>query len=297
MSKLAARIDAYEKLMRLDRPIGILLLLWPTLWALWLAHRAVPPFAVFLIFLTGTVLMRSGGCAVNDFADRDFDSKVERTRNRPLATGAIRPWEALAVAAACAAIAFGLVLFLNALTIELSFVALALALAYPFLKRFFWMPQAWLGIAFGFGIPMAFAALTRALPPLAWVLLAANVLWTIAYDTEYAMVDRDDDMRLGLRTSAILFGRLDVAAVMACYALFIAILAGVGAWQGYGLAYYAGVAVAAAICAWHYVLIRGRTREGCFRAFLGNNWVGLALFAGIVADNQPLAGFAAWLPR
>ncbi|HXF78187.1 MAG TPA: 4-hydroxybenzoate octaprenyltransferase [Usitatibacter sp.] len=297
MSKLAARIDAYEKLMRLDRPIGILLLLWPTLWALWLAHRAVPPFAVFLIFLTGTVLMRSGGCAVNDFADRDFDSKVERTRNRPLATGAIRPWEALAVAAACAAIAFGLVLFLNALTIELSFVALALALAYPFLKRFFWMPQAWLGIAFGFGIPMAFAALTRALPPLAWVLLAANVLWTIAYDTEYAMVDRDDDMRLGLRTSAILFGRLDVAAVMACYALFIAILAGVGAWQGYGLAYYAGVAVAAAICAWHYVLIRGRTREGCFKAFLGNNWVGLALFAGIVADNQPLAGFAAWLPR
>lgn len=297
MSKLAARIDAYEKLMRLDRPIGILLLLWPTLWALWLAHRAVPPFAVFLIFLTGTVLMRSGGCAVNDFADRDFDSKVERTRNRPLATGAIRPWEALAVAAACAAIAFGLVLFLNALTIELSFVALALALAYPFLKRFFWMPQAWLGIAFGFGIPMAFAALTGALPPLAWVLLAANVLWTIAYDTEYAMVDRDDDMRLGLRTSAILFGRLDVAAVMACYALFIAILAGVGAWQGYGLAYYAGVAVAAAICAWHYVLIRGRTREGCFRAFLGNNWVGLALYAGIVADNQPLAGFAAWLPR
>ena len=296
MRALAARINAYEKLMRLDRPIGILLLLWPTLWALWLAHRSVPPFAVFLIFLTGTVLMRSGGCAVNDFADREFDAKVERTRLRPLATGAIAPWEALAVAAACAAIAFGLVLFLNSLTVELSFAALAVAVVYPFLKRFFWMPQAWLGLAFGFGIPMAFAALTRTVPPLAWALLAANILWTIAYDTEYAMVDRDDDVKLGLRTSAILFGRHDVLAVMACYAAFIATLAGIGAWQQYGIAYYAGVAVAAAICAWHYALIRGRTREGCFKAFLGNNWVGLAVFAGILADNNP-AGFAAWLPK
>lgn len=297
MSPIAARIDAYEKLMRLDRPIGILLLLWPTLWALWLAHRAVPPFAVFLIFLTGTVLMRSGGCAVNDFADREFDAKVERTRARPLATGAIHPWEALAVAAACAAIAFGLVLFLNTLTVELSFAALAVAVIYPFLKRVFWMPQAWLGIAFGFGIPMAFAALTNSVPPLGWTLLAANIFWTIAYDTEYAMVDRDDDVRLGLRTSAILFGRFDVAAVMACYAAFVAILVGVGAWQRYGIAYYAGIAVAAAICVWHYVLIRGRTREGCFKAFLGNNWVGLAVFAGILVDNNPIAGFAAWLPK
>ena len=296
MRAFAVRINAYEKLMRLDRPIGILLLLWPTLWALWLAHRSVPPFAVFLIFLTGTVLMRSGGCAVNDFADRDFDAKVERTRLRPLATGAIAPWEALAVAAACAAIAFGLVLFLNSLTVELSFVALAVAVVYPFLKRFFWMPQAWLGLAFGFGIPMAFAALTRTVPPLAWALLAANILWTIAYDTEYAMVDRDDDVKLGLHTSAILFGRYDVSAVMACYAAFIAILAGIGAWQRYGIAYYAGVAVAAAICAWHYRLIRGRTREGCFKAFLGNNWVGLAVFAGILADSNP-AGFTAWLPK
>ena len=294
MSPFAARIDAYEKLMRLDRPIGILLLLWPTLWALWLANRAVPPPAVFLIFLTGTVLMRSAGCAVNDFADRDFDSKVERTRARPLATGAIRPWEALAVAAVCAAFAFGLVLFLDGLAIALSFAALAVAVIYPFLKRFFWMPQAWLGIAFGFGIPMAFAALTKAVPPLAWALLAANILWTIAYDTEYAMVDRDDDVKLGLRTSAILFGRLDVAAVMACYAAFIALLAGIGAWQRYGIAYYVGVGVAAAICAWHYLLIRRRTREGCFKAFLGNNWVGLAVFAGILADNRPLAGFEAW---
>jgi 4-hydroxybenzoate polyprenyltransferase len=297
MSAIAARIDAYEKLMRLDRPIGILLLLWPTLWALWLAHRAVPPFPVFLIFLTGTVLMRSGGCAVNDFADREFDAKVERTRARPLATGAIRPWEALAVAAACAAMAFGLVLFLNALTIELSFAALAVAVVYPFLKRVFWMPQAWLGIAFGFGIPMAFAALAGSVPPLGWTLLAANVLWTIAYDTEYAMVDRDDDVKLGLRTSAILFGRFDVAAVMACYAAFVAILVAIGAWQGYGIPYYVGVAVAAAICAWHYVLIRERTRDGCFRAFLGNNWVGLAVFAGILVDSNPVAGFTAWLPK
>jgi len=297
MSPLAARINAYEKLMRLDRPIGILLLLWPTLWALWLAHRTVPPFAVFLIFLTGTVLMRSSGCAVNDFADREFDAKVERTRLRPLATGAIAPWEALAVAAVCAAIAFGLVLFLNSLTVELSFVALAVAVIYPFLKRVFWMPQAWLGIAFGFGIPMAFAALTKTVPPVGWALLAANILWTIAYDTEYAMVDRDDDVKLGLRTSAILFGRYDVLAVMACYAAFIATLAAIGAWQRYGIAYYAGVAVAAAICAWHYMLIRGRTREGCFKAFLGNNWVGLAVFAGILADNNPIAGFTAWLPK
>lgn len=297
MNAIAARIDAYEKLMRLDRPIGILLLLWPTLWALWLAQRAVPPLGVFLVFFTGTVLMRSGGCALNDFADRKFDAQVERTSKRPLATGAIEPWEALAVAAACAAIAFGLVLFLNDLTIGLSFAAVAVAVVYPFLKRFFWMPQAWLGLAFGFGIPMAFAALTGSLPPLAWALLAANILWTIAYDTEYAMVDRDDDMKLGLRTSAILFGRHDVAAVMACYAAFLATLAGIGAWQGYGIAYYAGLGVAAAICAWHYTLIGSRSREGCFKAFLGNNWVGAAIFAGILADNQALAGFSAWFPK
>jgi len=297
MNAIAARIDAYEKLMRLDRPIGILLLLWPTLWALWLAHRGVPPLGMFLIFFTGTVLMRSGGCAVNDFADRGFDAQVERTRGRPLAAGTIRPWEALAVGAACAAMAFALVLFLNGLTIALSFAALAVAVIYPFLKRFFWMPQAWLGIAFGFGIPMAFAALTDSVPPLAWALLAANILWTIAYDTEYAMVDRDDDVKLGLRTSAILFGRQDVAAVMACYAAFLAVMAAIGAWQDYGIAYYAGLAIAAAICAWHYTLIRGRTREGCFKAFLGNNWVGAAIFAGILADNQPLAGLSAWIPK
>ena len=293
---IAQRIDAYEKLMRLHRPIGTLLLLWPTLWALWLAHRGVPSFPVFLIFFTGTALMRSGGCAVNDFADRNFDARVERTRERPLATSAIEPWEALVIAAICAALAFAVVVRLNKLTIELSIVALAVAVIYPFLKRFFWMPQAWLGLAFGFGIPMGFAALTNSVPPLAYALLAANILWTIAYDTEYAMVDRNDDVSLGIRTSAILFGRYDVTAVMGCYTAFLATMVGIGVWQRYGIAYYAGLVVAAAIIAWHYTLVRGRTREGCFRAFNNNNWVGAAVFAGIFADNNP-AAILAWWPH
>jgi 4-hydroxybenzoate polyprenyltransferase len=279
------RLDAYEKLVRLDKPIGILLLLWPTLWALWLARHAAPDPWVLWIFLLGTVLMRSAGCAVNDFADRRFDAEVARTRDRPLARGAIRPWEALAVGAALALAAFGLVLQLNRLTVALSFAALAIAVIYPFTKRFFWMPQAWLGVAFGFGIPMAFAAELGYLPPLAWVLLGANIAWTIAYDTEYAMVDRDDDLRIGIRTSAILFGRLDVAAVMACYALFLATLVAIGVWQGLAWPYYAGLAAAVGIAGYHYTLIRTRTREGCFKAFLHNNWLGLAVFAGIVAET------------
>ncbi|HUQ28165.1 MAG TPA: 4-hydroxybenzoate octaprenyltransferase [Usitatibacter sp.] len=282
---LRARLDAYEKLVRLDKPIGILLLLWPTLWALWLAERAIPDMVVLWIFLLGTVVMRSAGCAVNDFADRKFDSQVARTRDRPLARGAIAPWEALAVAAVLALGAFGLVLFLNRLTVMLSVLGLAIAVIYPFTKRFFSMPQAWLGIAFGFGIPMAFAALTGRVPPLAWALLAANVAWTIAYDTEYAMVDRDDDLRIGIRTSAILFGRHDVAAVMACYALFLLVMAAIGVWQGYGLAYFAGLAAAAAIALHHYRLIRARDRQQCFKAFLHNNWLGLAVFIGIAADT------------
>jgi 4-hydroxybenzoate polyprenyltransferase len=287
MRALAARLDAYERLVRLDRPIGILLLLWPTLWALWLARHAMPPPAVLWIFMLGTALMRSAGCAVNDWADRDFDREVKRTRERPLAAGEIRPAEALAVAAVLAACAFLLILPHNGLTIRLSFLALAVALIYPFTKRFFWMPQAWLGIAFGFGIPMAFAALTGTVPLLGWALLAANIFWTIAYDTEYAMVDRDDDLKIGMRTSAIFFGRYDVAAVMACYALFVAILAAIGWWQGYGGFYYAGLLGAAAIALSHYPMIRARTREGCFRAFRHNNWVGAAVFAGIVADATP----------
>ncbi|MGE5615288.1 MAG: 4-hydroxybenzoate octaprenyltransferase [Bacillota bacterium] len=287
LGAIARRLDANERLVRLDRPIGILLLLWPTLWALWLARHAMPPPVVLWIFVLGTVLMRSAGCALNDWADRGFDPHVERTRARPLAAGEIRPGEALAVAAVLALCAFLLIVRFNRLTIVLSFVALAVASIYPFTKRFFWMPQAFLGIAFGFGIPMAFAALDARLPPLCWALLAANVFWTIAYDTEYAMVDRDDDLKVGMRTSAILFGRYDVAAVMGCYAMFVAILLAIGGWQGYGVDYFAGVVGAAAIAFSHYRMIRERTREGCFRAFRHNNWVGAAVFAGLVVDAFP----------
>ena len=284
-ASLWARLDAYEKLVRLDKPIGILLLLWPTLWALWLAAPGLPNPWILWIFVLGTVLMRSAGCAVNDWADRDFDREVERTRDRPLAAGRIRPWEALALAAALAAAAFALVAFLNRRTILLSVAALAIAVVYPFTKRFFALPQAWLGIAFGFGVPMAFAAQQDAVPPLAWALFAANFFWVLAYDTEYAMVDRDDDRRIGIRTSAILFGRHDVAAVDACYAAFVGILVAIGVWQRYGIAYHLGVAAAALIAAYHYRLIRHRTREGAFKAFLHNNWIGAVVFAGIAAER------------
>ena len=285
MNAVLARLDAYEKLVRLDRPIGILLLAWPTLWGLWLARRGVPEVLVLWVFLLGTVLMRSAGCAFNDWADRRFDPQVERTRDRPLAAGLIRPWEAIAVAAILALAAFLLVQRLNPLTVKLAVVAAVIAAIYPFTKRFLWMPQAFLGLAFGFGIPMAFAAQKAFVPPLAWVLVAANVFWTIAYDTEYAMVDREDDRRIGIKTSAILFGRFDVAAVMLCYAAFLGIMAGVGLWKHYGAFYFAGLAVAAAIAAWHWRLIRDRSREGCFRAFRHNNWLGAAVFAGVFLDN------------
>jgi 4-hydroxybenzoate polyprenyltransferase len=285
MTAIRARLDAYERLLRLDKPIGILLLLWPTLWGLWLASNGQPRWEVLWIFGVGTVLMRSAGCAVNDWADRRYDAQVERTRDRPLAAGVMRPWEALVLAAVLAMVAFALVMKLNMLAIKYSFAALAIAGVYPFMKRFFWMPQAWLGLAFGFGIPMAFAAVQGNVPSLAWVLVVANVFWTIAYDTEYAMVDREDDLRTGIRTSAILFGKHDVAAVTACYALFIATMAGIGLWQHFGPFYYAGLVAAAAIASWHYRLIRDRTREGCFKAFLHNNWLGAAVFAGIVLDR------------
>jgi 4-hydroxybenzoate polyprenyltransferase len=287
MNPVLARLDAYERLIRLDRPIGILLLLWPTLWGLWLARGGVPAPALLWLFVLGTIVMRSAGCAMNDFADRRFDANVERTRARPLAAGEIAPWEALAVAAVLALVAFAIVLQFNRLTIYLSFVALAIAVIYPFLKRWFWMPQAWLGVAFGFGIPMAFAAQTGSVPALAWALLAANVLWTIAYDTEYAMVDRDDDLRLGLRTSAILFGRHDVIAVVACYLGFLVAMTAIGVWQRYGVFYFAGLAIAAGVVIHHHRLIRSRARESCFRAFLQNNWIGLAVFAGIALDQTP----------
>jgi 4-hydroxybenzoate polyprenyltransferase len=285
MSKALDRLDAYEKLIRLDKPIGILLLLWPTLWGLWLARGGIPPWTLLWIFVFGTVLMRSAGCALNDFADRKFDAQVERTRHRPLATGAIAPWEALVVAAVFALAALFMVLKLNRLTLQLSIVAFAITVIYPFTKRFFAMPQAWLGIAFGFGIPMAFAAQLAEVPPLAWALLGANVLWTIAYDTEYAMVDRDDDVKLGIKTSAILFGGNDVLAVMTCYALFILAMLFIGIWQGYGPFYNGGLLAASVIAGYHYRLIRNRTREGAFKAFLHNNWIGAAIFAGIALDQ------------
>ena len=287
MKAFLARMEAYEKLVRLDRPIGILLLLWPTLWGLWIARKGIPPPAVLWVFLLGTVLMRSAGCAINDWADRKYDPLVERTKNRPLATGTIKPWEALAVANALALAAFLLLIAIdvNALALWLSLAAVIIAAIYPFTKRFLSLPQAWLGVAFGFGIPLAFAVQTLAVPPVAWALLGANVLWTIAYDTEYAMVDREDDRKIGIRTSAILFGRFDVAAVMVLYALFIAALVAIGLWQRFGIFYYVGVHVAALFAAWHYVMISERSRERCFKAFLHNNWIGAAVFAGIAADQ------------
>jgi 4-hydroxybenzoate polyprenyltransferase len=280
---LRSRIALYERLMRLDKPIGTLLLLWPTLWAVWIAGFGRPHWVTVWIFALGTLLMRSAGCVVNDVWDARFDAQVKRTRDRPVATGEVTRREALLVAAALALLAFGLVLMFNAFTVALSVVALLLAVTYPLTKRFFVLPQAYLGIAFGFGIPMAFAAQTDELPATAWALLAANVFWAIAYDTEYAMVDRDDDVKLGIRTSAILFGRHDVAAVMICYAATLAILVWVGMYEKLRWPYYAGLAVAAAMMGYHYTLIRDRTREGCFKAFLHNNWVGAAIFAGIVA--------------
>ena len=288
LSAIVRRLDAYERLIRLDKPIGTLLLLWPTLWAVWLASNGRPAAYLLIVFVVGTLLMRSAGCAINDFADRNFDPHVERTRNRPLAAGEIAPAEALAVGAVLALLAFGLVLFLNRFAILLSFLGLAVAASYPFTKRFFSLPQAYLGIAFGFGIPMAYAAVQNRLPLECWVLLAANVFWAIAYDTEYAMVDRDDDVKLGIRTSALTLGRFDVAAVMACYGAMIVLLVWIGGERRFGLPYYAGLAAAWAMMGYHYLLIRGRSREGCFKAFRHNNWVGAAIFAGI-AFSYPMA--------
>lgn len=281
---LADRLTAYERLMRLDKPIGILLLLWPALWGLWLAAYGRPALDVLLIFITGTVLVRSAGCIVNDFADRDFDAHVARTRDRPLAARVIPPWEALLLAAVLFLIAFGVVLLTNRLTVLLAVIALALTVIYPFLKRVFPFPQAWLGIAFGFSIPMAYAAQHEKLIPVAWVLMIANMFWSIAYDTEYAMVDREDDKRLGLKSSAILLGRYDVAGVVVNHGIFLIMMAAIGWWQFLGIFYYAGLVVAAGLVYYQYRLIRTREPEVCFKAFLNNNWVGAAIFAGLAAD-------------
>ena len=281
LALIAKRLDAYERLIRLDKPIGALLLLWPTLWAVWLASEGRVSAGILVIFVAGTFIMRSAGCAINDYADRNFDPHVERTRSRPLAAREIRPAEALAVGGVLAALAFALVLQLNRFAVLLSFLGLAIAFSYPFTKRFFALPQAYLGIAFGFGIPMAYAAIQNRLPANCWLLLAANVFYAFAYDTEYAMVDRDDDARLGLRTSALTLGRWDVAAVMASYGAMLALLAALGILSRLGWPYYAGLAGAGAMMALHWGWIRDRSREGCFRAFRHNNWVGAAIFAGI----------------
>lgn len=281
---LPQRLSEYGKLMRIDKPIGILLLLWPTLWALWVAGEGRPALLVVVIFTLGTVLMRSAGCVINDYADKDFDGHVERTRNRPLAARRVRPGEALLLAAGLSLLSLLLILPLNGLTIALSVPALFLAGSYPFTKRFLAIPQAYLGIAFGFGIPMGFAALTGDVPVEAWVMLLANIFWAVAYDTEYAMVDRPDDLKIGIKTSAITFGRFEVTAIMICYAVTLALLAWVGLRTGAGAFFLAGLAGAAGLMGYHYTLIRERDRPRCFKAFLHNNWVGATIFAGWAAD-------------
>ena len=280
MNKLAL----YFRLVRADKPIGILLLLWPTLWALWMAAGGTPSWHVLLIFVLGTALMRSAGCAINDYADRDFDRHVKRTVDRPVTSGRIKAWEAVMVAAVLALVSFLLILPLNTLTKQLSVVAVIVAGTYPYFKRFFAIPQAYLGIAFGFGIPMAFAAIQDQVPAVAWWLLAANVFWAVAYDTEYAMVDRDDDLKIGMRTSAITFGRYDVAAVMLCYGVALSIDLVCGWLLGLRWWFVGGVVAAAGMALYHYTLIRDRDRLRCFAAFRHNNWLGAALFAGVALD-------------
>ena len=281
---LTERLHLYLQLTRLHRPIGILLLLWPTLWGVWIAGNGHPSWLIVFIFTLGTVLMRSSGCAVNDYADRHIDKHVERTKDRPLTSGKISEREALWVAVVLALVSFALILPLNPLTWLMSFPALFLAASYPFTKRFFAIPQAYLGIAFGFGIPMAFAAQLGEVPAVAWVLLLANIFWSIAYDTEYAMVDRNDDIHLGIHSSALFFGRYDVMAVMVCYGITLLLLAVAGLMAGLGLVYFVGLIVAEGIALYHYNLIKDRSREKCFAAFLHNNWLGAAVFAGVVGD-------------
>lgn len=278
------RIQNYAQLMRLNKPIGILLLLWPMLWGLWFAAQGFPDWHILIIFILGTVLMRSAGCVINDFADRNIDPHVERTKNRPMAVGKVTSREALLLAAALSVCAFILILPLNQLTILLSVPALFLAASYPFTKRFFAMPQAYLGVAFSFGIPMAFAAQTNSLPSIVWILLLANLFWVIAYDTAYAMVDKPDDLKIGINTSAITFGRFDVLGVMLCHACFIALMMVVGWLQQMNLVYYAGLLIAVGLMVYQYRLIRHRDRALCFKAFLHNNWVGMVIFMGIALD-------------
>ncbi|HEX2084036.1 MAG TPA: 4-hydroxybenzoate octaprenyltransferase [Xanthomonadaceae bacterium] len=278
------RLRQYWRLVRGDRPIGWLLLLWPTWWALWLAAEGLPPLWPLLVFSLGVWLTRSAGCVINDYADRWLDPQVERTKDRPLATGAVSGREALAVFAVLMLVAFALVLTLNRLTVLLSVVGVFLAASYPYLKRYTYLPQVYLGMAFGWGIPMAFAALTGEVPPIAWVLYAANILWSTAYDTWYAMVDREDDLRMGAKSTAILFGELDLAAIAVLYALMFGALALVGRQAQLGAWFWYGLGAAALLVAYEFLIARYRDRAACFRAFLHNHWVGAAIFAGFALD-------------
>jgi 4-hydroxybenzoate polyprenyltransferase len=281
---LLKKLDAYQRLMRLDKPIGTFLLLWPTLWALWFASQGHPDWRLLVIFTLGTFLMRSAGCVMNDMADRNFDGHVTRTHLRPLVSGEVSVKEALILAAGLSLIAFGLVLSLNGLTILLSFPALLLAITYPFTKRFFALPQAYLGVAFGFGIPMAFAAVQNAVPFEAWLMLLANICWSLAYDTEYAMVDRKDDLRIGIRSTAITFGRFDVALILCFYIAMLALMAYVGRLLNVNWPYYFSLISALGVVFYHYQLIKDREEAKCFKAFLHNNWLGALLFVGILMN-------------
>ncbi len=278
------KLDLYLALIRWDRPAGWLLLLWPTLGALWVAAGGFPGWHLLAVFVLGTILMRSAGCCINDVADREFDKHVKRTAGRPVTTGAVSVKEALVVGAVLALLALALVLTTNMITVGMSSAALAITLAYPYAKRYVSMPQAVLGIAFGMGIPMAFAAVRGDVPLLAWVLMLGNLFWVLAYDTEYAMVDRDDDLRLGIKTSAITLGVLDVPVVMLCYLTFITIWALALMPYVQGTIFYIAIAAALAQVGWHFTLIRTRSREGCFKAFRQNHWLGFAVFAGIAVS-------------
>ncbi len=272
------------QLMRLDRPVGTLLLLWPTLWAVWIAGQGSPSVRTVIVFTLGVIVMRAAGCVINDFADRNIDGRVKRTEGRPLATGALSGKQALMLFAALAAVAFVLVLFLNTFTILLSFGGLALAVLYPFMKRYTHLPQVVLGAAFSWAIPMAFAAETDSLPAIAWLLYTANLLWTVAYDTEYAMVDRDDDLKIGVKSTAILFGEMDRLMIGALQGMALFALWLLGRQLGFGGFWLAGLVVAAGLFAYQHWLMRERSRDGCFQAFLNNQWVGLAVFAGLLVD-------------
>ena len=275
------KLALYLDLIRWNRPAGWLLLLWPTLGALWVAAGGFPGWHLLAVFVLGTILMRSAGCCINDVADRDFDRHVKRTAQRPVTSGAVSNREALAVGAVLALLAFGLVLTTNATTIGMSFAALAITLAYPYAKRFVAMPQAVLGLAFGMGMPMAFAAVLGEVPALGWVLMLGNLFWVLAYDTEYAMVDRDDDLKIGMKTSAITLGRWDVPVVMLCYLLFMSFWTLALIPYALTAIFYLAIGLAFAQAMWHYQLIKSRSREGCFKAFRLNHWLGLTVFTGI----------------